>query len=281
MVMPQWNWSLWTNSSGGYTYTNNYTFCPAPTLVPTPGYVSESMGGTVTVQVGGIYPGLVLTFLYGGSNGFGYNAPGSSATVEVWSNPGFIPVPGSPLPNPPNAVYGPGVPPPTPYIGGLVREPAPMAVASMRPTKTITRTFTITQTFTASPTASPVPSNTPLPTKTPAIGPERHELYCYPNPYDRRIRADLTFRFDEPRPSGMVIYNMLGTPVAHVPLSSFFLQSFLTPIPGFGGGLGAPGGQAAQWNGRDDYGEAVAGGLYFVVLKGSNGTQVLKFTILH
>jgi hypothetical protein len=95
------------------------------------------------------------------------------------------------------------------------------------------------------------------------------------------LRPVLTFRFDETKPTSMVIFNLLGNPVAHLPLSNFFLQSFQTPVTGFGGGPGAPTGQAAQWDGRDDYGEVVAGGLYFVVLKGANGTQVLKFTILN
>ncbi|HTB34493.1 MAG TPA: hypothetical protein VK842_06490, partial [bacterium] len=158
---------------------------------------------------------------------------------------------------------------------------AAMPVASMGPSKTSTPTYTITHTFTATPTVTATPTDTGTVTPTPLIGPERHIFYCYPNPYDRRLRSDVTFRFDEPNPSGMEIFNLLGNPVAHIPLSNFFLNSFVTPIPGFGGGPGAPGGQAAQWNGKDDYGEEVAGGLYFAVLKGPNGTQVLKFTILN
>ena len=273
--MPAWNWTLWASSP----YGNNYQFAPDPsdTLNSGPG-----RGGTVTVQVTGAYPGMVMTFLYGGSQGFGYTGRNLTETVQVWSNPSFYPLP-LPNPTPSSAPWGLGTPPPTPYLGGLVRAPGFLPIVSMGPTKTQTKTFTATPTFTVTPTITPDPTQSFTATPTPPIAADHGHFYCYPNPYDRRLRRQLTFRFPSVASATMEVFNLLGRPVAHLSTGDIYPASFPgSGTPGVGPGIGsAAAGGLAVWDGRDDYGEVVAGGLYFVVLKSPGSTQVLKFTILN
>ncbi|HXB98194.1 MAG TPA: hypothetical protein VNZ54_09085, partial [bacterium] len=183
------------------------------------------------------------------------------------------------IPTPLPGLWGTGTPPPTPYLGGRVRGPAAMAVASMGPSHTSTQTSTITHTFTATPTITCTPSASPTVTTTPPIAVDHGHFYCYPNPYDIRLRSQLTFRFPAASSASVEIMDLLGRPVAHLPQSDIYPSGFGPPgIPGVGGSAA---GGVALWEGQDDYGEVVAGGLYFAVLKSPGGTQVLKFTILH
>jgi hypothetical protein len=277
-VTPRWSWSLWNTtmfppSPPPSAYVSNYVFSPDTTTAQS----GPGLGGTVTVQVNGVYPGQQLSFQYGGINGFGYSGQNLTESVQVWANPQFYPPVGGVLPTPPPGLYGPGVPPPTPYIGGQVPAPAALPVVSVRPTITDSPTFTVSPTFTSSPTITPDATATPTFTITPPIAADFGHFYCYPNPFDRRLRPQLTFRFPAYASASMEVFNLLGNPVAHISQSDIYPSGF-PGVPGIGGA--APGGLAV-WSGQDDYGEVVAGGLYFVVLKTPGGTQVLKFTILN
>lgn len=244
---------LWQGGSGG----------PQPYAWPTP----SSQGSTVTVQVTGVYTGQVISFLYGGSTGFGYQGQPTPQVVQLSANNG--PITGTAPPD---------------YWGGQVATPGPLVVwsvtSSPNPTQTATVTpdFSPTPTFTVSPSVSPTMTVSPTSTKVP-LGPDKGFYYSFPNPFDMRISPVVTFRFPAAAWASITIYNLLGYPVARIPSSNIFPGGF--PGDPLYPSYAVPTGGGATWNGNDDLGEMVAGGLYFAVLKTPSGTQVHKFTVLN
>jgi hypothetical protein len=114
---------------------------------------------------------------------------------------------------------------------------------------TITETFTITLTLTPAPTLAAADVRT-------------GEIFSYPNPFVPGA-ALLTFRFDAATQVDVAIYDWSGRKVFDLPAANI---------------------QAAQgvafWDGRLADGQFAAPGLYFVVLKGSQGRATRKLTII-
>lgn len=210
-------------------------------------------GQAVTVTVNNLGAGQSMIFDYGlDSTGFSV-AAGTTQTSEsfaVWANPA--------------PALGPGV--------GLVPAPSPILIYTATVTPTVTNTFTgspsptITLTNTISPTFTVSPTNTPSPTDTP-VGPVQSAVgfYTYPNPFDLRIYSAVTVRFQPTdEPVSISVFSLLGNPVRDLP------QSDIQASMG-----------VAQWNGTDDYGRAVPGGLYFVRMKTPTHITVHKMTVFH
>jgi hypothetical protein len=232
---------------------NQYSFFADPQdqgYVPTPVAFN---GQAVTITVNSLAAGQSLIFDYGlDSTGFSVvSAPAqTSESFMVWANPA------------PAVVAG----------VGLVPAPSPILIytATVTPTMTSTFTaspsFTVTLTNTISPTFTVSPTNTPSPTDTP-VGPVQSPVgfYTYPNPFDLRIYSDVTVRFQPTdEPVSISVFSLLGNPVREIP------QSAIQASMG-----------VAQWDGTDDYGRTVAGGLYFVRLKTPTHITVHKMTVFH
>ncbi|MGH7442196.1 MAG: hypothetical protein ACREKE_05915 [bacterium] len=161
--------------------------------------------------------------------------------------------------------------------GGLVPAPSPILVYTATDTPTVTPTFTISPTFTVSDTSTPTPNWTATPTSSYTVSPTdtpvgpvpsaAQGFYTYPNPFDLRSYPFVTVRFP-PITNGenatITIFSLMGNPVCSVPASDIQAAQGL-----------------AQWNGRDDYGRTVPGGLYFVRFKTPSRTIVHKMTVLH
>jgi hypothetical protein len=218
---------------------------------------SSGSGYAVTVTTGStltIPAGTTIIFTYGQdpTGGFAVYGPTTqtSESFMVWANPA-----------PQTEV--PGV--------GLVPAPSPILVYSPTvsptdtPTSTITPTLTISNTDTVSPTSTPAsPTDTPTPTP---VGPVRPSIgfYTYPNPFDLRSYPFVTVRFQPTAENvSITIFSLAGNPVCEIPASDIHES------------LGV-----AQWNGQDDYGRVVPGGLYFVRMKTPANTVVHKMTVFH
>src|SRR5665213_447228 len=149
---------------------------------------------------------------------------------------------------------------------GLVAAPSPIFIYTATASPTITPTFTISLTLTQTLTPTPIesPSITPTFTLT-TVGPVRPGLgfYTYPNPFDLRVYSNVTVRFDPTFENiSISIFSLAGNPVREIPASA--IQSSMG---------------VAQWDGRDDYGRLVPGGLYFVRLKTPEKITVHKMTV--
>lgn len=211
----------------------------------------------VSITVNGLNPGdpLTLEFEAGGNPGFSElsSTSQSSESVQVWANP---------LPQAELAGSGQVPTPPPIQVWTATATPTVTPTFTVSPnwTATDTPTATISPTFTISPTVTATPTNTP-------IGPEpsaAQGFYSYPNPFDLRYYPFVTVRFQPTSGNVQIaIFDLLGNPVR--------LRRGLN--------VDAAGGWA-QWDGTDDYGREVAGGLYFVRLKGPSGTKVHKMTVV-
>ncbi|NIO28947.1 MAG: T9SS type A sorting domain-containing protein, partial [Candidatus Latescibacteria bacterium] len=93
--------------------------------------------------------------------------------------------------------------------------------------------------------------------------PLKYELsYNYPNPFN----PVTTLRYDVPSPGSVVsivIYNIKGQAVKRL------MNQYK-----------APGFHSIAWNGKDDRGESVASGIYFVQMKAEGFRQTRKLVLL-
>ncbi len=228
----------------GVPSQNSFYLSPTNTAQPRLSYSYSGLDVTVRI-LDPLAPYTSLMFWYGfNPGGFTLSAVTPTASFLVSSNA---------FSTDPSSAYALAVQP---------------TIAIIAPTPTITPTFsaspTISPTFTISPTSTNTPTVTPTFTETP-LGPSISSgCYSYPNPFDLRDYDKVTFRFPPDTNVHLQVYNLVGEPVATLPGSAIQDQQ------GW-----------AVWNGRDDYGRQVSGGLYFYRVKGDNHTWVGKFTVLH
>lgn len=250
------NSAIWTYTAG-QAFANGrlvFTF-PAGLSAPTTSnfYVQPSRAGqvgayspsgqSISVDVISLAMGDSLQFYYG------YNASGYAVGTTI--------TPLGPFSLAANAT---GV-----TAGGLVTPvTAPsVAIATATHTPTATPTITITQTFTATPTISPTFTVTQTYTETPVAAAPATGVFTYPNPFDLRLYQKITIRFQPVASASVQIFNLVGEPVCSLSDSDIY-----------------PGKGWAIWNGVDDYGRVIVGGLYFVRVKVPDGVLVRKFTVL-
>lgn len=204
-------------------------------------------GQAVSFTVASLAQGASLSFWYGfNAAGFAVNTTSTPlGPFQVWAHPSSV-------------TLGAGVVTPVPA-------PAPVAVVTRTATPTVTPTATITATFTHTPTITETHTVTMTFTETPlAAEPPAGQLLCYPNPFDLRRFDKVTVRFRPADSAEVRFFNLLGEPVRR-----------LDPAE-----VNAPGGWAV-WQGRDDHGRLVAGGIYFVRVRTTEGTLTRRFTVLH
>ncbi len=210
-----------------------------------PKLVSYSFAGQkVKVGLKNLAPGESVVLRYGqNAHGFAVSSSFSSETLAVSSYPQSL----------------------TLGAGGVLTVQPTIAIQSptTTPTPTATLTATISPTHTETPTFSTTFTITQTFTLTPVGAVETDAVYSYPNPFDMRQFDKVTFRFAPDPDAKISVFNIAGEPVRQLSASDVF---------------GAKG--FAIWRGEDDYGRRIAGGLYFVRLKGKK-TFMRKFTVLH
>jgi hypothetical protein len=209
------------------------------------GAVQSYSGSTYTAQVSGVGPGQTLRFLYG------YNTcvaigPASPAVFFVNSSPQSTD-PTTLLP-----------------LAGQQE----VSVLAPTGTPTVTLTSTPTPSFTVTPTISPTFTSSPTFTITPTPGVEGRP-YSFPNPFDLKQAGFVTFLYPAQKGVHIEIFNLAGEPV----------------VKDLDAGSGNPTpdllGNRVAWDGRDDHGVLVSGGLYFYRIKGDSKTWTGKLTIVH
>jgi len=90
-------------------------------------------------------------------------------------------------------------------------------------------------------------------------------MHSYPNPFDMRYYSFVTIAFPPTSETvSITIFSLAGNPVCEIPASEIYASL------GF-----------AHWNGVDDYGRVVPGGLYFIRLKTPSVTVIHKMTVFH
>jgi hypothetical protein len=231
---------------------NTVDFFVYPGIITNPMYTFN--GRTVSVQIKNLPPDTPLKFGYGQSaTGFAVTSNQASEIIRVYSYPQSV------------SLGAGGILAAQPTIAIVSPTVTPTITLSLTssPTPTITPTFTISETFTITPTPSISETFTVSPTQTPLGRVETGTVYSYPNPYDIQKFDKVTFRFDPDPQARVTVFNLAGEPVREIPASD--IQGAL----GF-----------AIWHGEDDSIHKVAGGLYFVRVKGKN-TFIRKFTILN
>lgn len=251
------NSAIWTYTAGE-AWTNGrlvFTF-PDGLSAPTTSnfYVKPSKAGqvgtyspagqSVSVDVISLAMGDSLQFYYG------YNASGYAVSTTITPLGPFSLTANS------TGITAGGIV--TPVTVPLV------AIATATVTPTATPTATITATFTATPTISQTFTVTQTYTETPVAAAPISGVFTYPNPFDMRLYQKITIRFQPTTAATVQIFNLLGEPVCTLSDNDIY-----------------PGKGWAIWNGVDDYGRMIVGGLYFVRVKVPDGVLVRKFTVLH
>jgi hypothetical protein len=209
---------------------------------------TTNAGGTqVSIKLASVPAGTPVDFQFGGgAAGFVVNTLDDSAQLAA---AGFLDGPNT---NPLWAVplsYQPVI---------QLIDPTPVLTATLTPTPSITPTFSISPTWSVSPTITVTYTTTPLGKVIP------NTAYAYPNPFDLRFFEKVTLRF--PPDHGVVvdIFKVSGEPVTQL------RGAAIDEAVGW-----------AIWDGRDQYGRQVAGGVYFYRIRGSARKMMGKFTVLH
>ena len=89
-------------------------------------------------------------------------------------------------------------------------------------------------------------------------------VISYPNPFDIKNNKIVNIKFNPDDNEIVTIVNLLGQPVATLPAAS--VSSY------FG---------KATWDGLDDWGTAVASGIYFILVRGRNVNDRGKMTVIN
>jgi hypothetical protein len=201
-------------------------------------------GLTFTANLTGVPPGTILVFNYS----FGTSGASGPSSFLVSSVDDSV------------------------NTGDMQALPAQPPVYLFTQTATPTDSPTATPSFTVSPTFSASPTITPTWTESPIAN--ASTAYTYPNPFDLRVNDKVTFVFPLDSDVQIRIWDLAGHPV---------LQGMNAVDPAADPSHYTPdkNGQWMIWNGTDDYGSQVAGGLYLYRVKGKNRTWTGKFTVLH
>jgi hypothetical protein len=201
-------------------------------------------GLTLSVNLVNVPNGTSLVFYYGYTpGGFYVNTPTAQAGFSVQSVADGLST---------DAVSVGGQP-----VFSLTL-PTPTITPTLTVTSTISPTFSVSPTFTATPTITLTWTNTP-------VGPEIPTgAYTYPNPFDLRIFDKVTLRFPPDTGVAINIFNLAGEPVARIQQGNMNLNE------GW-----------AIWDGRDDYGRKVAGGIYFYRIRGDARKWTGKFIVVY
>ncbi len=203
-------------------------------------------GQTVTVNVIGLPAYGVLRFRYGQTaSGFPFNS-NVDVPLALRSYPQSVSL----------------------GAGGYLIPSGPGALMAqsptVTPTYTVTLTPTITLTLTVSPTFSVTPTITQTFTETPVGAVQDNAVYSYPNPFDKSRFDKVTFRFPVDSGVAITVFNLAGEPVRDIPAGD------INEGQGW-----------AIWGGLDDIGRRVAGGLYFVRVRGSARVLMRKFVVVY
>ena len=210
-------------------------------------FTSSISGSQVAIKLAGVPMGTALQFDYGmGTSGFTINTLDSSVALQV-----------SGILDGPNTSPSFAVPLQSQPLIQLI-EPTPELSATLTPTMSESPTFTISPTFSVSPTITVTYTTTPLGKVIP------NSAYAYPNPFDERRFDKVTLRFPPDHNVVIDIFKVSGEPVTQLRGAS------IDEALGW-----------AVWDGRDQYGRQVAGGVYFYRIRGSARKMMGKFTVLH
>jgi len=210
-------------------------------------FSTNAAGTQVTIKLANVPAGTPVDFQFGGgSAGFVVNTLDDSTELAA---AGYLDGPNT---SPLNAIplsYQPVI---------QLIDPTPVLTATLTPTPSITPTFSISPTFSVSPTITVTYTTTPMGKIIP------NSAYAYPNPFDLRFFEKVTLRF--PPDHGVVvdIFKVSGQPVTQL------RGADINEALGW-----------AIWDGRDQYGRKVAGGVYFYRIRGSARKMMGKFTVLH
>jgi hypothetical protein len=210
-------------------------------------FTSSVSGSQVTIKLAGVPMDTPVDFEYGfGTAGFTINTLEDSVQLLV-----------SGILDGPNTSVSYAVPLQSQPVIQLT-EPAPVLSATLTPTMSNSPSFTISPTFSVSPTITVTYTTTPLGQIIP------NNAYAYPNPFDLRSYSKVTLRFPPDHNVVIDLFKVSGEPVTQL------------RGPAINEALGW-----AVWDGRDQYGRLVAGGVYFYRIRGSARRLVGKFTVLH